>query len=59
MDHGSKKRWETVVGKGWYKGNEEMLEKLALLLKKRIITNIIYRNIPNMVLLDVKNSTHF
>lgn len=35
MDHGSKERWETVVGKGWYKGNEEMLEKLALLLKKK------------------------
>lgn len=34
MDHGSKERWETVVGKGQYKGNEEMIEKLALLLKK-------------------------
>lgn len=46
-------------GKGRYKGNEEMIEKLAILLKKWVMTNITYRNIPSMLLLDVKNSTHF
>lgn len=61
MDHGSKKRWETVVGKGQYKGNEKNDRKINSFTtkKKRIIINIVYKNIPSMLVLYVKNKYPF